>query len=184
MLLTETVSGTLFLMRERLWAPWRLQYVSNAGKTAGEGCIFCTKPAEQQDAENLILWRSTYCFALLNLYPYTSGHTMVAPYRHTADIADLTPDESLDLWQLMQKCVRAIQQVYKPDGFNIGFNLGRAAGAGIEGHLHLHIVPRWHGDTNFMTTIGEVRVLPESLEQTYARLKTALEEAMRDGRTD
>lgn len=168
-------------MSERLCAPWRLEYVSNAGKPT-EGCIFCTKPAEQNDAENLILWRSEHSYALLNLYPYTSGHTMVAPYRHCADITALTAEESLDLWQLMQKCVQAIQRAYQPDGFNVGFNLGRSAGAGIEGHLHLHIVPRWHGDTNFMTTIGEVRVLPEALEQTYERLKNALQEVMRDGR--
>ncbi|MER3403187.1 MAG: HIT family hydrolase [Chloroflexota bacterium] len=167
-------------MSERLWAPWRFQYVSQAGKRDA-GCIFCTKPAEQKDAENFILWRSTYSCALLNLYPYTSGHTMVVPYRHIADITDLTPEESLDLWQVMQRCVRALQQTYRPDGFNIGFNLGRSAGAGIEEHLHLHIVPRWHGDTNFMTTIGAARVLPETLPQTYERLKTALEVESQNG---
>ncbi|MFQ3609920.1 MAG: HIT domain-containing protein [Fimbriimonadales bacterium] len=168
-------------MSERLWAPWRMQYVSTANQPS-EGCIFCTKPAEPRDAENLIVARSSLCFAILNLYPYTSGHLMVVPYRHTSDFASLSPDESLDLFQLAQHCVRALEHTYRPDGFNIGFNLGRSAGAGIEGHLHMHIVPRWHGDTNYMTTIGEVRVLPETLEQTYERLKHALQEVSGDGR--
>ncbi len=162
-------------MSERLWAPWRMPYVRTAGK-GDTGCIFCAKPAEQQDDANLIVLRGTHAFAMLNLFPYTSGHLMVAPYRHLPDISGLSDEESLDLWRLTRRCVRALEQVYQPDGFNIGFNIGRAAGAGIEGHLHLHIVPRWHGDTNFMTTIGEVRVLPESLEETYQRLKAALQE--------
>jgi ATP adenylyltransferase len=157
-----------------------MQYVSVAGKSDG-GCIFCEKPAANEDEANLIVLRGAQAFVMLNLFPYTSGHVMVAPYRHTGDITSLTDEESLDLWHLAQRCVRALQRVYKPDGFNVGFNLGRAAGAGIEGHLHLHIVPRWHGDTNFMTTIGEVRVLPESLEETYRRLKTALQEERDDG---
>ncbi len=168
-------------MSERLWAPWRMQYVATASQPS-EGCIFCTKPAEEDDPRNLIVARSTLCFAILNLYPYTGGHLMVVPYRHTSDFASLTPDESLDLFQLAQRCVRALEHAYKPDGFNIGFNLGRSAGAGIEGHLHMHIVPRWYGDTNFMTTIGEVRVLPESLEQTYQRVRSALQEVSTDGR--
>lgn len=162
-------------MQERLWAPWRMQYVSTAGKSSGE-CIFCAKPAEDADAANLIVWRSSACFVILNLYPYTSGHLMIAPYRHTRDLADLTDEEWLDMARLMRWCIRALEREYRPDGFNVGFNLGRAAGAGIEGHLHLHIVPRWHGDTNFMATIGETRVLPESLQQTYARLQRALQE--------
>jgi len=167
-------------MSERLWAPWRMQYVSTAGKSDA-GCIFCDKPAEALDEANLIVLRGTHAFAMLNLFPYTSGHLMVAPYRHTGDILSLNDEESLDLWRLMQCCVRLLQRVYQPDGFNIGFNIGRAAGAGIEGHLHLHIVPRWHGDTNFMTTIGEVRVLPETLDETYRRLKAVLQEEGHDG---
>ncbi|MEN3000952.1 MAG: HIT domain-containing protein [Armatimonadota bacterium] len=169
-------------MSERLWAPWRMQYVSTAGKSE-TGCIFCTKPAEQQDEANLIVLRGVHAFVMLNLFPYTSGHLMIAPYRHTSDVASLSEGEILDLCHLLQRCVRALEQVYKPDGFNIGFNIGRAAGAGIEGHLHLHVVPRWHGDTNFMTTIGAVRVLPETLDETYRRLHTALHEEDRNGGT-
>lgn len=162
-------------MQERLWAPWRMQYVREAGKPGGE-CIFCAKPAEDADAQNLIVWRSTQCYVILNMFPYTSGHLMIAPYRHTHDLASLTDAEWLDLGNLMRRCLRALEREYRPDGFNVGFNLGRAAGAGIEEHLHLHIVPRWNGDTNFMATIGETRVLPESLSETYARLQRALQE--------
>ncbi len=157
-----------------------MEYVSSAGKT-DEGCIFCTKPQEGNDEANLIVWRSTHSFAILNLFPYTSGHLMVVPYRHTGDITSLTDEESLDLWRLMQACVRALNATYKPQGYNIGFNIGRSAGAGIEGHLHLHIVPRWYGDTNFMTTLGNTRVLPETLEQTYQRLRQALQEVRASG---
>ena len=162
-------------MQERLWAPWRMAYVSEAGKPSAE-CIFCAKPAEDADAQNLIVWRGEYCFVILNLFPYTSGHLMIVPYRHAPDLASLTDAEWLELGRLMRQCLRALEREYRPDGFNVGFNLGRAAGAGIEGHLHMHIVPRWHGDTNFMATIGETRVLPESLEQTYTRLRRALQE--------
>ena len=168
------------MMSERLWAPWRMQYVSTVGKSDA-GCIFCVKPAEEQDEANLIVLRSAQAFAMLNLFPYTSGHLMIAPYRHTGDVVSLSDEECLDLWHLTQRCVRVLQRLYKPDGFNIGFNLGRAAGAGIEGHLHLHIVPRWYGDTNFMTTIGEARVLPETLDETYRRLKVVLQEESNDG---
>lgn len=162
-------------MQERLWAPWRMQYVSEAGKPSGE-CIFCEKPATDDDAGNLIVWRGAQCYVILNLYPYSSGHLMIVPYRHTPDLTSLTDAEWQEMGALMRLCVRALEREYHPDGFNIGFNLGRAAGAGIEAHLHLHIVPRWHGDTNFMATIGETRVLPESLEQTRARLANALQE--------
>ncbi len=162
-------------MQERLWAPWRMAYVSEAGKPSAE-CIFCAKPAEDADARNLIVWRGRACFVILNLFPYTSGHLMIAPYRHTHDLASLTDAEWSEMGALMRLCLRALEREYRPDGFNVGFNLGRAAGAGIEAHLHLHIVPRWHGDTNFMATIGETRVLPESLEQTYTRVVNALRE--------
>mgnify|MGYP005837099215 FL=1 len=162
-------------MQERLWAPWRMQYVSEAGKPDG-ACIFCEKPAADDDASNLIVWRGQLCYVILNLYPYTSGHLMIVPYRHTRDLTSLTDAEWQEMGTLMRLCVRALEREYHPDGFNVGFNLGRAAGAGIEAHLHLHIVPRWHGDTNFMSTVGETRVLPESLEQTRARLVKALQE--------
>lgn len=152
-----------------------MQYVSAASQPSAE-CIFCAKPAAHTDAEHLILWRSTDCFVILNLFPYTSGHLMIVPYRHTRDLASLTDAEWLDIGRVTRLCIRALEREYRPDGLNIGFNLGRAAGAGIEQHLHLHIVPRWNGDTNFMATIGETRVLPESLEQTYARLQRAMQE--------
>jgi len=171
-------------MQERLWAPWRMAYVREAGKPSA-ACIFCAKPAEDADAENLIVWRGAHTFVILNLFPYTSGHLMIAPYRHTHDLASLTDAEWSELGVLTRLCLHALTREYHPDGFNVGFNLGRAAGAGIEGHLHMHIVPRWHGDTNFMATVGDARVLTESLEQTYTRLHRALQEvsAANDGAT-
>lgn len=154
---------------ERLWAPWRLQYIR--GEKSDE-CIFCTKPA-LDDESALIVRRGDRCFVMLNAYPYTSGHVMVAPYEHTADLAAIDEATALDLMTLMQESIRAIRAAYSPEGFNVGANLGTAAGAGVADHLHFHVVPRWEGDTNFMSVIGEVRVLPESLEDTQRTLKEA-----------
>ncbi len=154
---------------ERLWAPWRLQYIK--GEKSGE-CIFCTKPA-LDDESALIVRRGELCFVMLNAFPYTSGHVMVAPYEHTADLARLDEAVALELMALTQESLRAIGVAYRPDGFNVGANLGTAAGAGVADHLHFHVVPRWEGDTNFVAVIGEVRVLPESLEDTYRTLKEA-----------
>jgi ATP adenylyltransferase len=157
------------LSAERLWAPWRLQYIR--GEKSDE-CIFCTKPA-RDDESALIVRRGDRCFVMLNAYPYTSGHVMVAPYEHTADLAAIGEATALELMTLMQESIRAIRAAYGPEGFNIGANLGTAAGAGVADHLHFHVVPRWEGDTNFMSVIGEVRVLPESLEDTQRTLKGA-----------
>jgi ATP adenylyltransferase len=157
------------LSAERLWAPWRLQYIR--GEKSDE-CIFCTKPA-LDDESALIVRRGDRCFVMLNAYPYTSGHVMVAPYEHTADLAAIDEATALDLMTLMQESIRAIRAAYSPEGFNVGANLGTAAGAGVADHLHFHVVPRWEGDTNFMSVIGEVRVLPESLEDTQRTLKEA-----------
>ena len=154
---------------ERLWAPWRLEYIK--GDKPGE-CIFCTKPA-LDDESALIVRRGDRCFVILNAFPYTSGHVMVAPYDHTADLAALDEETALELMTLMQESISAIRAAYTPDGFNLGANLGTVAGAGIADHVHFHVVPRWEGDTNFMSVIGEVRVLPESLEDTQRTLKEA-----------
>lgn len=159
-------------MSERLWAPWRLQYIQNAD--VAEGCIFCDKPKEGRDRENLILHRFETCFAILNLFPYVSGHLMVAPFRHLGELNEMTPEEKLETIEATDACCRALQAVYRPQGFNLGANIGRSAGAGIVGHVHMHIVPRWAGDTNFMSVVGQTRVLPESLEDTYDKLIEAL----------
>jgi len=155
-------------MTERLWAPWRLDYVS--GAAAADGCIFCTKP-EQDDDAALIVHRGTGAFVLLNLYPYANGHLMVAPYRHVASPGDLTASERAEVWQLMDDGIAALTAAMSPHGFNCGLNLGRVAGAGIEGHLHVHVVPRWNGDTNFMPVLADVRVMPEHLSKTLAQVR-------------
>jgi ATP adenylyltransferase len=157
-------------MSERLWAPWRLRYIEAASGSPVEGCIFDELPAQENDRENLILYRGKTAFVIMNAFPYTNGHLMVAPFRHTNDLTLLTNEELLEINQLVAKCTSWIGKAYRPDGFNVGVNLGRAAGAGIPGHVHWHIVPRWEGDTNFMGVVGDVRVLPQSLEESYDRL--------------
>lgn len=159
---------------ERLWAPWRGEYVS--GLRGGEeegGCLFC-ELQKQDDEEALILARSEHSFAVLNRYPYNSGHLMVAPLRHVGELEDVKDDESLDMQRLLQRCIRALKEEMGPDGFNLGMNLGRVAGAGVPDHLHWHVVPRWNGDTNFMPTIAEAKVLPERLEETLGKLRASL----------
>ncbi|ACX51359.1 histidine triad (HIT) protein [Ammonifex degensii KC4] len=159
---------------ERLWAPWRAVYVS---KSAGQPeCIFCAKLQDNRDEENLLLLRREHAFVLMNLYPYNNGHLLVAPNRHVGDVTELTPEEWLEIFTLTKDMVEILRRVMRPDGFNIGINLGKVAGAGIPEHFHVHIVPRWEGDTSFMTVFGEVRVIPEALSDTYAKLKKALEE--------
>lgn len=155
-------------MSERLWAPWRFAYIESK---ESPGCIFVELPAQDRDRDNLILYRGRRCFVMLNAYPYTNGHLMVAPYRHTADMGELDDEELLEVNQLLAASLDWLRKAYAPDGFNIGVNLGRAAGAGIPTHIHWHVVPRWNGDTNFMTTVGDVRVLPQSLDQSYDRLR-------------
>jgi ATP adenylyltransferase len=152
-----------------LWSPWRYQYVSQGAQPAG--CIFCVKAAEQRDVENLILHRARHCFALLNLYPYSTGHLMVAPYAHVASLAGVSPEGLAEMMELARTAERALEQVYHPDGLNLGMNLGKAAGAGVVGHVHMHVLPRWFADSNFMTVVGETRVIPEDLSVSYEKLK-------------
>jgi ATP adenylyltransferase len=154
-------------MNENLWAPWRLKYVEKAGSS---GNIFLDLPAQNDDRKNFILVRGETAFVLLNAFPYTSGHLMVAPYRQTHEFHLMSDQELLEINQLLAKSVRWLKEAYNPDGFNVGLNIGSAAGAGIPIHLHWHVVPRWSGDTNFMTTIGEVRVMPATLEESYDKL--------------
>jgi ATP adenylyltransferase len=157
---------------ERLWTPWRRAFVEG-GADQADGCFLCTKPAEQNDRANLILCRAEQAYVLLNLYPYNNGHLLIAPYVHTGDFARLDPASASELMRLTQRSVDALERVYKPDAFNVGMNLGKPAGAGLPDHLHIHVVPRWNGDTNFMPVIAETKVLPESLDQTYDRLEPA-----------
>jgi ATP adenylyltransferase len=154
-----------------LWTPWRMAYVA-AERTGG--CIFCEKPAAQADEENLILQRGRFVFSMLNLYPYNTGHLMIAPYRHTADFTDLTRDELLEMGLFTQQHIAALRRAMRPDGFNLGMNLGTIAGAGVADHLHLHVVPRWAGDTNFMPIVAGTKVMPELLQTTYQKLREAL----------
>jgi ATP adenylyltransferase len=154
-----------------LWSPWRFRYVSKAEPS--DGCIFCNKSKESRDEENLILHRAERNFVLLNLYPYTSGHLMIAPYQHVATLGEAPLETVEEMMRLARAAEGHLKSVYKPQGFNIGMNLGECAGAGIAGHIHLHVLPRWIGDANFMTTIGETRVVPESIEETYRKLRPA-----------
>lgn len=154
-----------------LWSPWRYRYVSTASPS--DACIFCVKAAEQKDAENFIVHRGDHCFVLLNLFPYTSGHLMIAPYQHVATLAAASPASLAEMIALARRAEECMQSVYRPHGMNIGMNLGECAGAGIAGHIHMHVVPRWPADANFMTTVGETRVLPEDLDTTYRRLSEA-----------
>jgi ATP adenylyltransferase len=149
-----------------------MRYIAGAAKRSG--CIFCEKWKEQTDLENLILLRGETCFVLMNLFPYNNGHLMVVPVRHTGDILDLAPEEHAEMFRLTQRSVAALRSSMNPQGFNIGYNLGQSAGAGITDHLHLHVVPRWNGDTNFMPVLGSTRVISEALEATYRKLKAAM----------
>jgi ATP adenylyltransferase len=153
---------------ERLWSPWRLAYVSGSGEL--NGCVFCDAQAAD-DAAALVLFRGATCFVILNLYPYNNGHLMVVPNRHVATLALATPEELAEMMRLTQAAEMALTEAYRPQGINVGMNLGRPAGAGIADHMHIHVVPRWTGDTNFMSVVGQVRVLPEDLEQTANRLR-------------
>lgn len=156
---------------ERLWAPWRIRYILGEREA---GCFFCRKPAEGEDAKNHILIRDRTCFALLNTYPYNPGHLMVAPYKHTADLDDLADQELSDLMALTRRCKQLLARAMKPNGFNIGINLGKSAGAGVLVHVHIHIVPRWEGDTNFMPVLTDTHVLPQALDESYEVLKKHL----------
>ncbi len=153
-----------------LWAPWRIDYIKGDKE---DGCVFCTKSIEEKNTENLILYKGEKNFIIMNRYPYSNGHLMVVPYRHTNVLSDLDQDERLEMMNLTILCMD-ILKVVNSEGFNIGMNLGSVAGAGIDDHLHFHVVPRWNGDTNFMPVIGDVRVMPEYLEDTYNTLNQEL----------
>jgi ATP adenylyltransferase len=155
-----------------LWSPWRYRYVSS-GATRDE-CLFCAKAASTDDRGNYVVLRAEHNFVLLNLYPYTSGHLMIAPYQHVATLVDAELAALEEMMRLAARVEKAMRTLYKPDGLNLGMNLGQAAGAGVAGHIHMHVLPRWSGDASFITTVGETRVLPEVLETTYDRLRQAL----------
>jgi ATP adenylyltransferase len=151
-----------------LWAPWRRKFVK---KKKHKGCIFCEKIKSKNDKKNYVLYRGKYCFVMLNIYPYTNGHLMVAPYRHIKNLDELKKDELLELFEIVSKMVKILYKTHNIDGCNVGMNIGKAAGAGVEGHIHVHIVPRWFGDTNFLPIIDNTKVIPESLDETYKVLK-------------
>ncbi len=153
---------------ERMWAPWRLEYIV---KDKPDGCIFCVFPCENEDEKNHILYRGEHSFVIMNAFPYSNGHLLVAPYRHINKLEELSYEETGEIMQLTKKCVTALRAICNPDGFNIGINQGTAAGAGIADHIHLHVVPRWNGDINFMPVFADVKVIPEALATTYNKLK-------------
>jgi ATP adenylyltransferase len=153
-----------------LWAPWRLEYIQQADEL--EGCVFCVAAAGE-DEDTLVVHRGTSAFVLLNRFPYASGHLMVAPLRHVGDFAELGDDEVLEAHRLTEQGMAALAEVFAPQGYNLGWNLGRIAGAGVVDHVHLHVVPRWAGDTNFMPVLADVKVLPEHLSETRAKLAAA-----------
>jgi len=152
-----------------------MQYIRMAQENDKGECIFCTKPAEGDDRSNLILHRGERCFMIMNLYPYNTGHLMVSPYRHVGELECLEREEREELMDLTVLAVEAVKVAMRPQGFNLGMNLGKVSGAGYDEHLHMHVVPRWQGDTNFMPVVAETKVMPESLEENYTRLKEALE---------
>jgi ATP adenylyltransferase len=157
-----------------LWTPWRYQYMEQAAAGKQPDCIFCDALARKNDSETLIVHRGQKTFVILNRFPYTSGHVMIVPYAHVAELSLCEPGALDEMMQLAQRVEKVFRENYKPDGMNLGMNLGRAAGAGVTGHLHLHALPRWFGDSNFMTVASETRVHPEDLKTTYARLSKAL----------
>jgi ATP adenylyltransferase len=158
---------------EYIFTPWRYDYVSTVDQR--EGCIFCERPAAGDDRENLIVTRGERCFVMLNLYPYSTGHLMIAPYEHTGTIESLDRETLADMMQMAQRCMEGLRDAFSPEGFNVGINIARVAGAGIVEHVHMHVVPRWKGDSNFMPVCAETRVLPLSLDQVWEALSARLE---------
>jgi len=159
-------------MSDVLYSPWRMKYILSKKE---EKCIFCIRPSSDNDEKHFILYRSQHSFVILNLFPYNNGHLMAIPYKHVSKLNDLNKEEISDLFETVQLCEKVMHRAYSPDGLNIGLNLGRSAGAGIDTHLHVHIVPRWNGDVNFMTAVCATRVIPESFEKTYELLKEHFE---------
>ena len=155
-----------------LWTPWRYTYITGADKSTG--CIFCETSRENDDRKNLIVHRAKHCFVILNAFPYTSGHVMVVPYEHVDQLTRVSAGAAAEMMSLAQRIETVLREIYSPDGLNLGMNIGKSAGAGIAAHVHMHILPRWIGDTSFMTTVGETRVLPETLEVTYERIRQKL----------
>jgi ATP adenylyltransferase len=154
-----------------LWTPWRYAYVSGVGQQPD--CIFCQAPKES-DQSSFIVHRATHCYIILNTYPYTNGHVMVVPYAHLDELQKLPPDAAQEMMALTQRMETVLRSLYRPDGINLGMNIGKAAGAGVAGHIHMHILPRWVADANFVSVIGETRVMPETLDRTWERIKQAL----------
>jgi ATP adenylyltransferase len=155
-----------------LWTPWRYAYVSNTEKTVG--CVFCNAAREKDDAKAYVVYRGERCFVILNAYPYTPGHVMIVPYEHLDELQKLPTDAANEMMTLSQRMETVLRELYHPDGINLGMNIGKAAGAGIAGHLHMHELPRWVADSNFVSVVGETRVLPETLDVTWARMRVAL----------
>jgi ATP adenylyltransferase len=164
------------VVSERIWAPWRLPYVKDAAKDSEQECIFCIKPADDDDEANLIVHRGKRSFVILNLYPYTNGHLMIAPFEHVASLPELDGETLTEMMTLTQRAMGVLEDAYAPHGYNVGFNQGRVAGAGLEHHIHMHVVPRWGGDTNFMPVLADTRVMPQTLEQSYAVLRDGFRE--------
>jgi len=158
---------------KRLWSPWRMAYLT---EERPRGCIFCIAAAEERDEENLIVWRGERAFVILNRYPYNAGHLMVVPYAHVASLEDLPAETLTELMLLVNRSLAGLRRAMSPEAFNVGANLGHAAGAGIADHVHMHVVPRWEGDTNFMPVLADVRVIPEFLADTYRKIRRAMEE--------
>lgn len=154
-----------------LWSPWRYRYLTGAEKS--HGCVFCRIAAEDDDEQNLIVFRGKFNFVVLNRFPYTSGHLMVVPYLHAPALSDVDEATCAEMMTLIRASEARLREAYRPDGLNLGMNIGQSAGAGIAGHIHMHVLPRWHGDANFMTTVGETRVLPEELDVTWKRVRAA-----------
>ncbi|MFC1489959.1 HIT domain-containing protein [Candidatus Latescibacterota bacterium] len=159
---------------EKLWAPWRMKYIEEIDTSDSDGCIFCEKPQETEDEDNLIVHRGKKCFVMLNKFPYNNGHLLIIPYSHTSELSGLDSETMLEIMKTVDLVVEAIKSIMRPDGFNVGMNLGRSAGAGIAEHLHMHVVPRWNGDTNFMPVIGGTKVISESLEDSYKKIRKAI----------
>lgn len=158
-----------------LWTPWRYTYVTAADKVSG--CIFCDLPKAGDDRKTHIVYRAQHCYIVLNAYPYNSGHVMVVPFAHLDELQKLPVETAREMMDLCQKMEHVLRQLYKPDGLNLGMNLGKAAGAGVAGHVHMHVLPRWVADSNFISVVAETRILPESLETSYERIKATLESA-------
>ena len=161
------------MVGERIWAPWRLAYVMDQSKN--ETCVFCDAPGAGDDEQRLIVHRGEHSFVILNLFPYTNGHLMVSPFEHVARLQDIDGETAAEIMALAQRAMGILDEAYRPEGYNVGFNQGRVAGAGVDSHIHLHVVPRWGGDTNFMPVLADTLTLPQTLEDTFATVKAGFE---------